>query len=292
MKQIQPFALHPSPFLMTFPFRPMIRLDVHGHSVPALGFGTWQLKGDAATDSVLDALDIGYRHLDTAQIYKNEAEVGKALAESAVPRGDVFLTTKVWRDHLAPDDVRASFAESLHKLGTDYVDLLLIHWPNDEVRLEQTLEAMLGLREEGTARLIGVSNFPPAQVRRALAVVPDLACNQVEHHVFLGQDSLRALVEAHGMMITAYSPIAQGQVLSNETLGRIGARYGKSAGQVALRWLVQQARTAAIPKASSHEHRVANFDIFDFTLGADEMAEIGDLEKGRRLVDPGFAPAW
>ena len=270
----------------------MIHIDVHGRAVPALGFGTWQLKGDAATDSVLDALDIGYRHLDTAQIYKNEAEVGRALAESAVPREDVFLTTKVWRDQLAPDAVRLSTEESLDKLGTDYVDLLLVHWPNDAVRLEETLEAFLSLREQGRTRLIGVSNFPPALVERALNVVPDLACNQVEHHVFLGQQALREVAREHGMMLTAYSPLAQGQVLADETLKRIGEAHGKSAGQVALRWLVQHERTAAIPKASSHRHRQANFEIFDFALSGREMAEIDGLEKSRRLVDPGFAPAW
>ena len=270
----------------------MLYIDVHGHAVPALGFGTWQIKGDAAYASVLDALDIGYRHLDTAQMYRNEAEVGRALAESGLPRGDVFLTTKLWRDHLAPDDVRRTAEESLERLGTDHVDLLLIHWPNDAVPLEDTLEAMVGLREAGKTKLIGVSNFPPALVRRALAVVPDLACDQVEHHVYLGQQTLRALAREKGLMLTAYSPLAQGQVFADETLRRIGEAHGKTAGQVALRWLLQQDRTAAIPKASSHAHRQANFDVFDFDLTPDEMAEIDALEESRRLVDPGFAPAW
>jgi 2,5-diketo-D-gluconate reductase B len=270
----------------------MIHLDVRGHAVPALGFGTWQLKGDAARASTLDALEIGYRHIDTAQMYKNEAEVGRALAESYVPRGDLFLTTKVWRDDLAPDDVRRTVEASLEKLGTDYVDLLLIHWPNDAIPLEDTLGAFLKLREEGRTKLIGVSNFPPALVRRALEIVPDLACDQVEHHVYLGQSSLRALAEEEGLMLTAYSPLAQGQVFADETLKRIGEAHGKSAGQVALRWLLQHERTAAIPKAASHKHRVANFDLFDFALTDAVMAEIDGLEKSRRLVDPGFAPAW
>ena len=270
----------------------MIHLDVHGHAVPALGFGTWKMKGSEAREGVLDALEIGYRHVDTAQMYGNEAEVGRAVAESTVPRADVFLTTKVWRDHLAPDSVRRTTEESLEKLGTDYADLLLIHWPNDAIRLENTLDAFLKLREEGKAKLIGVSNFPPALVRRALAVVPDLACDQVEHHVFLGQQPLREMAEQHGFLLTAYSPLAQGDVLQNDTLKRIGEQHGKSAGQVALRWLVQQNRVAAIPKAASHRHRRANFNLFDFALTGAEMAEIDGLEKDRRLVDPGFSPAW
>jgi 2,5-diketo-D-gluconate reductase B len=270
----------------------MIHIDVHGVAVPALGFGTWRLEGEDGRHAIETALDAGYRHLDTARAYDNEAEVGRALRASGVPREDVFLTTKVWRDDLRYRAVLREADESLRLLRTDYVDLLLVHWPNEDVELEETLDAFQEVRARGKARLIGVSNFPPALLEKALDLVPDLACDQVEYHPFLGQDTLLEVVGKHGLFLTAYSPIARGGVTQDQTIQTIAATHGRSAVQVTLRWLLQQDRVAAIPKASSPEHIRANFEVFDFALAEEEMEAIHALARGERMIDPEFAPAW
>ena len=270
----------------------MTHYDIHGVPVPALGLGTWQITGDAAREAVAHALSLGYRHVDTAQVYKNEAEVGAGLSASGVPRADVFLTTKVWRDNMGAGRLAPSVDESLGRLGTDYVDLLLLHWPNDDVELDQMLEALDGVREAGKARLVGVSNYPPGMLRRALEAVPDLATDQVEYHPFLGQDALLDVARERGMVLTAYSPLAQGDVPADETLAEIGEAHGASAAQVALAWLLGQDRVVAIPKASSATHREGNLAALDVSLSDDDRARIAALPKDRRLVDPDFAPDW
>ncbi|MGB3543851.1 aldo/keto reductase [Rubrivirga sp.] len=270
----------------------MTHYDVHGVSIPALGFGTWQLRGDGARDGVEHALSLGYRHIDTAQVYKNEAEVGAGLEASDVARGDVFLTTKVWGTNVAPSKLTASVDESLRKLGTDYVDLLLLHWPNDEIELEAQLVALEGVREAGKARLIGVSNYPAGMLRDALELVPDLATDQVEHHVFLEQDRLYDIVRERGMVLTAYSPLAQGAVLEDETIREIADARGVGPAQIALAWILGQDRAVAIPKASSAAHRESNLRAADLALEDDERAALDALTKNRRLVDPDFAPDW
>ena len=269
----------------------MIHHTIQGTNVPALGLGTWKLKGDACTRGVEHALDLGYRHIDTAQIYRNEEAVGKGLAASSVDRAAYFLTTKVWYENLEPDAVRSTAEASLRRLGTEYVDLLLIHWPSDEVPMEASLDALRVLQDEGKIRRFGVSNFTPSLLQRALDHAQVFA-DQVEYHPFLSQQPLRALALKHDLLLTAYSPLAQGGVLHDDTLQEIGEAHGKTAAQVALRWLVQQPHVAAIPKASSDEHRAANFAIFDFELSEDEMERIHGLARGERLVDPSFAPAW
>ena len=271
---------------------PMQSYTVHGVSIPALGLGTWQLTGEAARDAVEHALAVGYRHLDTAQIYKNEAEVGAGLAASGVPRADVFVTTKVWMNAMGAGRLAPSVDESLRKLQTDYVDLLLLHWPNDSVDFEATLEALADVRASGKARLVGVSNYPPAMLRRALDVVPALATDQVEYHPFLGQDPLLAIVRERGMVLTAYSPLAQGGVLADETLAEIAAMHGATPAQVALAWLLEQDRVVAIPKASSAAHREGNLGALALTLTDDDRRQIAALPKDRRLADPDFAPDW
>ena len=268
----------------------MIYQTIKGEDVPALGLGTWLLEGEACVRSVERALEIGYRHIDTAQVYENEKEVGRGLNQSELDRDDFFLTTKVWRENLEPERVRTSTEQSLKKLGVDYVDLLLVHWPSDEVPVEKTLEAMRKLQEEGKTRYIGVSNFPPARLEEALEVAP-LFCNQVEYHPFLSQDELLEVMRPKGMLLTAYSPIARGKVVGDETLGAIGEAHGKSAVQVTLRWLLQQEHVAAIPKAANEDHLASNFDIFDFELSDEEMERIFSLARGQRLVSPEFAPA-
>jgi len=252
--------------------------------VPALGLGTWELRGDACTRAVEHALALGYRHIDTAQGYDNEAEVGTGLRRSGVPRDEIFLTTKVRPRHFRHDDLLQSTEASLAALGVDVVDLLLLHWPNPDVPLEETLLALHEARDRGMARHVGVSNFPPSLLRHSLATGPTLT-DQVEYHPFLGQGKLLALAEEHDLLITAYSPVARGRVQGDPTLRAIGERHGKGPAQVALRWLLQQPRVVAIPKAASAEHQAANLDVFDFELDEDEMGRIFGLARGERLVD-------
>ncbi|GIV57349.1 MAG: oxidoreductase [Rhodothermaceae bacterium] len=273
----------------------MHHVQANGASIPALGFGTFQMKGETAYAAVRHALDLGYRHLDTAQIYANEAEVGRALAESGVAREAVFLTTKVWIDRFTSDRLAPSVDESLRRLRTDYVDLLLLHWPNPDVPLAETIRALNQVQRAGKTRHIGVSNFPTKLLREALALtdVP-LVTNQVEYHPYLSQRAVLAVLREAGMCLTAYSPLAQGRLLDDPVLRTLGARYGKTPAQVALRWLLQQDGVVAIPKAARPEHAAANIDVFDFTLTDEEMRQIHGLARpdGRVVDPPGLAPAW
>jgi 2,5-diketo-D-gluconate reductase B len=266
-------------------------LEIQGSTVPKLGFGTWEITGRDCEEAVTDALEIGYRHIDTAQAYDNEAEVGRALAAAGVPRNELFLTTKLWRDEFAPERVRPSAEGSLEKLQVSCIDLLLLHWPNDAVPLDETLGALAGLRDEGLIRQFGVANFPVGMLRDALAIAPIFA-DQVEFHPFLGQDALVELAAEKDFMVTAYSPLARGRVPDDATLRAIGEGHGKTAGQVALRWLLDKPNVATIPKASSHERRLENFEVFDFQLSDEERARIEALPKDERVIDPGWAPDW
>jgi len=259
--------------------------------VPKLGVGTAQLWDGAARAAVLDALALGYRLIDTARMYGNEHEVGQALAESGVPRADVFLTTKVAREEAAAGELERAFAEQLADLRTDYVDLLLLHWPSAPP-LEQTLGAMAALREQGLARQIGVSNFPSALLREALELAPIL-CEQVEYHAYLSQQPVLDVCREHGLLLMAYSPFAQGMLHDEPVLREIGAAHGKSAGQVALRWLLDQPGVVTIPRSSSHARRAENLDVFDFALTGEERARIDRLTaRGVRNTNPVYAPAW
>lgn len=263
-------------------------LTIQGTQIPKLGFGTWQITGDACVEAVRDALELGYRHIDTARAYGNEAEVGRGIAASGVERGHVFLTTKLWYTGLRAADVRKQLEGSLRELGTEHVDLLLIHWPSPEVVLAETLAAMTELQEEGKASHLGVANFPPRLVHEALELAP-IICNQVEYHPYLGQPELLALARERDLMLTAYSPLARGKVLRDPVLREIGEAHGRSPGQVVLRWLLDQPHVAAIPKASSHEHRAANLEAFDFELSDDDRGRIAGLERGLRTADPSWA---
>jgi len=260
-------------------------------NVPALGLGTWQLTGSACQAVIEQALELGYRHIDTARMYENETEVGRALERSAVPREEVFVTTKLFLDDLSRERVRAAVVESRERLRTEWIDLLLIHWPHPSIPLSETLGAMQTVQREGIVRHLGVSNFPVSLLEEARRHAP-LLCNQVEHHPYLRQDGLLAACRKHRMMLTAYSPLAQGKVLEDDTLRAIGAQHGKSPAQVALRWLMQQDGVAAVPKASSREHLAANLDVFDFELSGEELRAIDRLGRGERLIEPEFAPDW
>lgn len=267
-------------------------VTIQGVEVPKLGFGTWLLEGRDACESVLDALELGYRHIDTARAYGNERWVGRALVESGVPREELWLTTKVWYEHAEPHVLTHVFHQQLADLQVDRVDLLLLHWPAAETPLRQTLGAMDALREQGLVSHIGVSNFPSELLREALELAP-IFCDQVEYHPFLPQGPVMHECLEHDLLLTAYSPFAHGHVHEDPTLREIGARYGKSAGQVALRWLLDQPNVATIPKASSHERRAENFDVFDFDLDDDERGAVAALSRRHlRTGDPGWAPDW
>ena len=268
-------------------------INVKNMSLPALGFGTYDLTGRACTQMVRHALDIGYRHIDTAQMYGNETEVGAAIRQSGVARDDIFLTTKIWPDHLGYAEFKQATAESLKKLATDYVDLLLIHWPNSSIPLEQTLQALTEVQAEGKARHIGVSNFNVALLRATVEdYSAEIVCNQVEYHPFLSQKPVLDYLHSHAMALTAYCPLARGAVMRDATLTDIGRKYNKTAAQVALRWFMEQDAVAAIPKAAKRDHCLTNFEIFDFSLSAEDMAAIARNTSNRRLVNPGWSPAW
>jgi 2,5-diketo-D-gluconate reductase B len=266
-------------------------VEVQGVRVPALGFGTWLITGREAGDGVRDALEIGYRQIDTARAYENEREVGRGIAESGVPREEIWLTTKVPPDDAEPQRFRGSAEASLRDLGTDYVDLLLLHWPNADVPVGRTLEAMVALRDEGKIRHFGLSNAPAGLMREALGIAP-VFCDQVEYHPLLDQSRLLDLAREHDLLITAYSPLAHGEVLENETMRRIGEAHGRTAGQVSLRWLLDQPHVSPIPKASSHERRLENWQALDFELTDEDRAAIDALPKDVRTADPPWAPDW
>jgi 2,5-diketo-D-gluconate reductase B len=273
----------------------MHTVDGNGAAIPALGFGTWELRDAQARRMVEAAVEIGYRHIDTAQMYGNEAEVGAALKASGLKRRELFVTTKVWPDRFRDGALQHSVAASLEKLQLAAVDLLLLHWPNPDVPLAETIGALNDCAARGWARHIGVSNFTTAMVEEAVRLSErPLATDQVEYHPFLSQDAVLATCRRHGLALTAYCPLARGRVFKDATLARIGQRHGKTVGQVALRWLVQQEGVVAIPRSSSPEHARSNFAIFDFALSEHEMAEIKALgaPTGRIVDVAGLAPGW
>jgi diketogulonate reductase-like aldo/keto reductase len=272
----------------------MIYLETHGVRIPALGLGTFRLEGEVARHMVGHALEIGYRHIDTAQMYGNEQEVGAAIASSAVPRAEIWLTTKIWPDNFRDGALQRAAEQSVRRLGT-VPDLLLLHWPNPSVPLAETVRALNEAKRRGLARHIGISNFTVALIReaRALSAEP-LIVNQVEYQPYLNQDAVLEELRAQGMGLIAYSPLAQGRVFADPTLARIAERYGKNPGQVTLRWLIQQGGIAAIPRSSREANAKANLEIFDFTLTDAEMGEISALAHpgGRRVNPAGTAPRW
>ena len=259
--------------------------------VPKLGFGTWRLSGRECLDGVADAVAAGYRHVDTASVYGNEGEVGQGLRSSGVDRSDVWLTTKVWPDDLAPERVRASLERSLRSLDTDYGDLYMIHWPNPRIPLAATLEAMTALREEGRTRELGVSNFTSAQFREALDLAPVIV-NQVEYHVYLDQSALLEVCRERSVELCAYRPLGKGQVTSDPVIAEIAKALAATPAQVALAWLIGQNGVSAVPKASSPQRRRENLGALRLELSADERAAIDALPKDRRAVQTEWSPDW
>lgn len=271
----------------------MLMVEANGARIPAIGLGTWELRGRRCARVVEQALRLGYQHIDTAQAYDNEREVGEALRASGVKRDKVFLTTKVWSSHFARHEFERSTKESLARLRLSEVDLLLLHWPHPTIPLEETIAALCKMKTMGLTRHIGISNFTVALVERAVALSSEpLVTNQIEYHPYLDQSKVIAACRRHGLAVTAYSPIVRGQAADDETLKRIGLAHRKSAAQVSLRWLVQQG-IVAIPRTSRVERLSENIAVFDFELTAQEMAEISALARpAGRVVNVSFAPEW
>ena len=263
------------------------------YTMPGIGFGTLGNVGDAGCALVEAALAEGYRYIDTSRYYGNEEAVGRALARSSVPRSDVWVTTKLLHPKTPPQpDLALELEKSLRLLQTDYVDLLLIHWPNPQVSLEWALGEFAKLREQGKTRTIGVSNFPTGLLRQALEIVRDLAANQVEYHPYLDQRPLLNLMRERGLVLIAHSPLARGAVLNEPVLQEIATRRKLSVAQLVLRWLVQQERVVAIPGVVNVEQLRDNLKVLDVTLTSDEMTAISVLARGMRIVNPPHSPAW
>src|SRR3954470_13905186 len=272
-------------------------VEANGARIPAIGLGTMTLKEQACIDAIKTALRLGYRHLDTAERYGNEEWVGEGLrqglAASGLKREDVFVTTKVYWDKLAPGDFERSVEESLAKLKLPSVDLLLIHWNNPKIALADSIASLCAAKRKGQTRHIGVANFTTAMLDEAVKLSSEpLVTNQIEVHPFLDQGKVLAACRKHGVSVTAYCPLARGKVPGNETLERIGKAHGKSASQVALHCLVQQG-IIPIPRTANPDHLAADLAVFDFKLGDAEMAEIAALKRpDGRVVNPPHAPKW
>lgn len=271
----------------------MKSLNQLGLKIPKLGMGTWQLDGYKCTDIVASGLDAGYRLIDTAQAYDNEEYVGAGIEQSGIQRKDIFLVSKVWRENLSPDDVINSTKESLDRLKTDYVDLMLIHWPNEEFALEDTLGSMEELLNEGLVKNFGVSNFPVAWLERTQELAPEFVCNQVEFHPFLPQDVVLSWLKKHNKFMMAYSPLARGEVFKNPIIQKIAHKHAVSEAQVVLAWLMEHEAVIAIPKTSTVEHLRSNLESLQVALDPDDLANLSNLKAlNRRVINPDFSPKW
>lgn len=259
----------------------------NGIECPALGFGTWQLQGSEATRVVKDALAVGYRHIDTADRYGNHQEVGKAIAESGISRADIFLTTKLWDNDLEADNVGPAVDRFLQELGTDYIDLLLIHWPNRTVPIEETLRAMKMCQESGKVRSIGVSNFTEHHLDDALATGIDFVTNQVEVRPRFNQAPLRAYCTSKNIVVTGYSSLRAGDMATPEIVA-LATKYGKTSAQIILNWVVGQGMIA-LPQSSKIERMQENFESLDFSLSEEDVEVIESISQEERFNNPDFA---
>lgn len=275
--------------------RPMNMQNIgsKGLDIPRLGFGTFRMPGDDCKAVVESALSVGYRHIDTAAMYDNEAAVGRAINASGVARKDIFLTTKVWHDQLAPVALVESFKISLEKLGADYVDLFMVHWPSPSMSMPHVLSAMQSLLDQGLVRGLGVCNFNMPMLREAIDQLgAPIAAVQVEYHPFLDQSTLLAYLRARNIPLVAYAPLAQGRAAQDPVLTQIGAKYGVSAAQIAIAWLMGQEGVIAIPKAQRRESQLSNLQALSVTLDDEDRHLIAGLPKDQRFVQPPFAPDW
>jgi 2,5-diketo-D-gluconate reductase B len=269
------------------------RIITHGLNMPKLGLGTGLLRGAPGQASMEMALSLGYRHLDTAELYTNEGTVGAAIAASGVPREEIHITTKVHQDHMAPDALRQSFERSLAALRTDYIDLYLIHWPMPGMDLTRTLEAMMHLHQDGRARAIGVSNFNMTLMRQAVEEIgAPIAANQVEYHVLLDQSAVLRYASSKGIAVIGYAPLARGAFMAMPEMQRIARKHGATPAQVGLKWLLDQELVAAIPRAGRRESQQQNLDALKLKLDDDDRRAIAGLPKDRRVVVVDWAPIW
>ncbi|HDZ39345.1 MAG TPA: 2,5-didehydrogluconate reductase DkgB [Marinobacter sp.] len=263
--------------------------------LPDIGMGTFRLKGNDARDAVKSALSVGYRHIDTAQMYDNEADVGEGISASGVPRDDIFLTTKIWHDQLHANDLIRSLRDSLARLKTDYVDLALIHWPspNNDVPMEEYLGALRDAQKEGLAKHIGISNFTCAQMDQAIEILGEntIFTNQVEVHPFLTNRKVVEHAQKLGITVTGYMPLAVGKVMEDETLQRIGQGHNATPAQIAIAWVAARG-LVPIPSSTRAAHQTANLDALKITLSDDEVRAIDHLDRCERIANPGFAPDW
>ena len=266
-------------------------IHIQNIAIPALGFGTYQLLGDACEKALSIAIESGYRHIDTAQIYENETEIGRVLSQHKALRDDIFITTKIWTTEFNKKAFLPAVESSLKRLDVDHVNLLLLHWPKDDYSNHVALEQAYRALQLGYTKSIGVSNFNHLQMEKAISEAP-IICNQVEYHPYLSQERMLKLCEEHGLMLTAYRPLARGKMVEEQIWKELSEKYGKSSSQIMLRWLIQQENVSAIPKASSEIHIQENFNIFDFELTMDEMAELHQLANDGRITNPEFAPDW
>jgi diketogulonate reductase-like aldo/keto reductase len=271
----------------------MLYLDAKHVRFPALGLGTWELRGRECVRIVEQAVRLGYRHFDTAQMYGNEREVGEGIRASGIKRDEVFVVTKVSPDNLAPTLLMRSVKESVGALRLGEIDLLLLHWPNQGIPLAETIDALMSVKRDGYVRSIGVSNYTVALIDEASRLSGDrIVCNQFEYHPYLDQSKVLAACRAYGMAAVAYSPIARGNAKNDAVLARIGMAYGKTGAQVSLRWLMQQG-VGAIPRTSKVERLAENIAIFDFSLTDAEMRAIAGLaHPAGRIVDWAWSPKW
>lgn len=264
-------------------------------ALPKIGMGTFRLKGNDARDAVKSALSLGYRHIDTAQMYENEAEVGDGIVSSGIPRREIFLTTKIWHDKLHASDLINSLHDSMARLKTDHVDLALIHWPSpaDEVPMAEYLGALRDAQREGLTDHIGISNFTCAQMDQAKDILGDtpIFTNQVEVHPFLSNRKVIEHARKLGIPVTGYMPLAVGKVMEDDTLIRIGAAHNASPAQIAIAWIISKG-VAAIPSSTRPKHQKANLDALKIRLSEEEIAAIDDLDRNERIANPGFAPDW
>ena len=266
-------------------------------NIPRLGLGTWRLKGDDCAYAVAKAIELGYRHIDTAQAYENEADVGRGIADSGVERDELFVTTKIWRTEIEGERAAASVTQSLDRLRMDAVDLCLLHWPINDMPIDAQVGQLAEVKTSGRASLIGVSNYNNRQLLDALTACPErLSAVQCEYHPFLDQDPILKTARGFDMLFTSYSPLGRGprgELLENPAVLRIAEAHGKTPAQIVLRWHLQQANVAAIPKASSEEHLRENADVFGWDLTATDMKTLyGLIKPDGRIIDPDFAPEW
>lgn len=270
-------------------------IEAGGARIPAIGFGTFTLEGQTCVDMVAKAIDAGYRHIDTARMYGNEKEVGAGIAASGIAREELFVTTKIWWTDITEDKLMDSARAAVDAIGQGPVDLLLIHWPNTDVPLEESIDALNATIGEGLTRHIGVANFTSAMVDEAAAMSSaPLVCNQVEYHPYLSQENVLAACRRHDMAMIAYSPIGKGgELLADPVITEAARAHGKSPAQIVLRWEVEQDIVGAIPRTSTPERLGENLDIFDFELTETERTALNQLTLQRkRLIDPSFAPHW